>query len=42
MDSGLIKLFHTQGDETKIRVRLINESVRPVADQMAELFRTNL
>lgn len=38
MDRGQIVLFLAQGGETKIKVRLANESVWPVADQMAELF----
>ncbi|MDE6300579.1 MAG: virulence RhuM family protein [Muribaculaceae bacterium] len=39
MDSGKIILFQTQGGETKIEVRLANESVWLTADQMAELFQ---
>ena len=39
MDSGEIILFQTQGGETKIEVRLANESVWLTADQMAELFQ---
>jgi len=39
MDSGLIILFQTQGGETKIEVRLSNETVWLMADQMAELFQ---
>ena len=39
MDSGQIILFQTQGGETKIEVRLANESVWLTADQMAELFQ---
>ncbi len=39
MDSGHIILFQTQGGETKIEVRLVNESVWLTADQMAELFQ---
>lgn len=38
MDSGLIILFHTQETETKIGIRLANESVCLTSDQMAELF----
>lgn len=41
MDSGQIILFQTQGGETKIEVRLANESVWLTADQMAELFQRN-
>ena len=37
MDKGQIILFQTQGGETKIEVRLANESVWLMADQMAEL-----
>lgn len=39
MESGQIILFQTQGGETKIEVRLTNESVWLTADQMAELFQ---
>ena len=39
MDSGQIILFQTQGGETKIEVRLANESVWLTVDQMAELFQ---
>ncbi len=39
MDSGQIILFQTQGGETKIEVRLANESVWLTAEQMAELFQ---
>lgn len=39
MDNGNIILFQTQGGETKIEVRLANESVWLTADQMAELFQ---
>ncbi len=39
MDSGQVILFQTQGGETKIEVRLANESVWLTADQMAELFQ---
>lgn len=35
MDSGQIILFQNQGIETKIEVRLANESVWLTADQMA-------
>lgn len=38
MDNGQIILFQTQGGETKIEVRLSNETVWLTADQMAELF----
>lgn len=41
MDQGQIILFQTQGGETKIEVRLANESVWLTADQMAELFQRN-
>lgn len=41
MDSGQIILFQTQGGETKIEVRLANDSVWLTADQMAELFQRN-
>lgn len=37
-DSGQIILFQTQGGETKIEVRLANETVELTADQMVELF----
>ncbi len=39
MDRGQIILFQTQGGETKIEVRLANETVWLTADQMAELFQ---
>lgn len=39
MDGGLIILFQTHGGETKIEVRLSNETVWLTADQMAELFQ---
>lgn len=39
MDNGQIILFQTQGRETKIEVRLSNETVWLTADQMAELFQ---
>lgn len=39
MDSGQIILFQAQIGETKIEVRLANESVSLTADQMAELFQ---
>ncbi|MDE5790281.1 MAG: virulence RhuM family protein [Muribaculaceae bacterium] len=39
MEYGQIILFQTQGGETKIEVRLANESVWLTADQMAELFQ---
>lgn len=39
MDKGKIVLFQTQGGETKIEVRLSNETVWLTADQMAELFQ---
>ena len=38
-DNGQIILFQTQGGETKIEVRLANETVWLTADQMAELFQ---
>lgn len=41
MDNGQIILFRTQGGETKIEVRLSNETVWLTADQMAELFQRN-
>ncbi len=41
MDKGEIILFQTQGGETKIEVRLAEESVWLTADQMAELFQRN-
>lgn len=41
MDNGQIILFQTQGRETKIEVRLSNETVWLTADQMAELFQRN-
>lgn len=39
MDNGQIILFQTQSGETKIEVRLSNETVWLTADQMAELFQ---
>ncbi len=39
MDKGEIILFQTQGGETKIEVRLAEETVWLTADQMAELFQ---
>ncbi len=39
MDNGQIILFQTQGGETRIEVRLSNETVWLTADQMAELFQ---
>lgn len=39
MNSGQIIFFKTQGGETKIEVRLSNETVWLTADQMAELFQ---
>ena len=39
MDKGQIILFQTQGGETRIEVRLSNETVWLTADQMAELFQ---
>lgn len=39
MDKGKIVLFQTQGGETKIEVRLSNETVWLTTDQMAELFQ---
>lgn len=41
MDTGQIILFQTQGGNTKIEVRLANETVWLTADQMAELFQRN-
>lgn len=41
MNKGQIVLFQTQGGETKIEVRLSNETVWLTADQMAELFQRN-
>lgn len=41
MDNGRIILFQTQSGETKIEVRLSNETVWLTADQMAELFQRN-
>lgn len=41
MDTGQIILFQTQGGDTKIEVRLANETVWLTADQMAELFQRN-
>ena len=41
MDNGQIILFQTQGGETRIEVRLSNETVWLTADQMAELFQRN-
>lgn len=41
MDKGQIILFQTPGGETKIEVRLENETVWLTADQMAELFQRN-
>lgn len=41
MDNGQIILYQTQGGETKIEVRLANETVWLSADQMAELFQRN-
>lgn len=39
MDNGQIILFQTQEGETKIEVRLANETVWLTADQMADLFQ---
>lgn len=39
MDKGQIILYQTQEGESKIEVRLANESVWLTADQMAELFQ---
>ena len=39
MESGQILLFQTQCGESKIEVRLSNETVWLTADQMAELFQ---
>ena len=41
MDNGQIILFQTQSGETKIEVRLSNETVWLTTDQMAELFQRN-
>lgn len=41
MDTGRIILFQTQSGDTKIEVRLANETVWLTADQMAELFQRN-
>ena len=41
MDTGQIILFQTQGGDTKIEVRLANETVWLTGDQMAELFQRN-
>ena len=41
MDNGEIILFQTQGGESKIEVRLSDETVWLTADQMAELFQRN-
>ena len=41
MDTGQIILFQTHGGNTKIEVRLANETVWLTADQMAELFQRN-
>ena len=41
MDKGQIILYQTQDGESKIEVRLANESVWLTADQMAELFQRN-
>lgn len=41
MDTGQIILFQTQGGDTKIEVRLANETVWLTADQMVELFQRN-
>lgn len=38
MDYGLIILFQTQGGETKVEVRLSNETVWLTADQMRSCF----
>ena len=39
MDTGHIILFQTQGGDTKIEVRLANETVWLTAEQMGELFQ---
>ena len=39
MDNGQIILFQMQGGETKIEVRLANESVWLTTEQMAGLFQ---
>lgn len=41
MDKGQIILYQTQGGESKIEVRLANDSVWLTADQMAVLFQRN-
>lgn len=41
MDSNQIIIYQTQGGETKIEVRLSEETVWLTADQMAELFQRN-
>lgn len=41
MNKGQIILYQTQRGESKIEVRLANESVWLTADQMAELFQRN-
>lgn len=41
MDNGKILLFQTQGGETKIEVRLSNETVWFTSEQMTVLFRRN-
>lgn len=41
MNTGQIILYQTQGGNTKIEVRLANETVWLTADQMAELFQRN-
>ncbi|MBD5388287.1 virulence RhuM family protein [bacterium] len=41
METGQIILYQTQGGQTKIEVRLANETVWLTADQMAELFQRN-
>ena len=39
MDNGQIILFQTEDGETKVEVRLANESVWLTAEQMVEMFQ---
>ena len=39
MDNGQIMLFRTQGRETKIEVRLSNDTERLTTEQMVEMFQ---
>ena len=39
MDRGQIVLFQTQGGETKVEVRIANESVWLTTEQMVVLFQ---